>query len=322
MNIVQDYIDYVMKSYRNLLLLLLKNQYPRKIIDLFLKEYLEVRYCGKKTEIVLDDQEIRINTALEKVQESQIGKIKPGDLEEIYNAFQWIEYIDEVTNNNCLEQVTKTHTEEEKQAIVELSKQIKKKRKEYLALFDSNKFHLETDSLGNRKGMELVSITHTVTVSKLYSEYAIEKAFNEGVINEDKLFVEYCLVAAKILKKTIAMEKVGHYIIDFTPTLFKKNKKLHRLIEIINHPLVLEHTSIKIQYSDFLKYKEDYENLIRRGVQLSVVLDDHFECDDAHLEQLVIFERVLIDMKYQNYDYIKEHKGKIQALLLDVTLTI
>ena len=132
MNIVQDYIDYVMKSYRNLLLLLLKNQYPRKIIDLFLKEYLEVRYCGKKTEIVLDDQEIRINTALEKVQESQIGKIKPGDLEEIYNAFQWIEYIDEVTNNNCLEQVTKTHTEEEKQAIVELSKRKEKSILPYL----------------------------------------------------------------------------------------------------------------------------------------------------------------------------------------------
>lgn len=322
MNVVQDYIDYIEKTYRNILSLILKNKYNKKIINQFLNQYIETRYYNRKKDIVLDDLEICINHALEQVQESLVGTVKPDILEKIYQAFQFILYIDGITKDNCLKEIISDYTKEEYEEILSISKNVVKKRKEYLSLFETNQFSISYDQMGFMNQIQLVSLNHHVKISKLYSEYAISKAFNEGIISEDKLFVEYSLVASEILKKQLNCEKIRHYIIDFNVELFKKNKKLHRLIELINNPLILEHTSIKTLYSDFLKYECEYENLIKHGVQISVVLDDIFECDKIHLEQLVIFDRILIDMNYKNYDYIRLHKSEIKSEIIDITLVI
>lgn len=322
MNIVQNYINYIKKTYRNIFSLILKKQYNKKIIDQFLDKYIETRYYNRRTDIVLDDFELCINHALEQVQEKLVGKVKPNTLEKIYQIFQFILYIDGITKDNCLKEIMIEHTKEEVEEIVSISKNIVKKRKEYLTLFETNQFSISYDSMGFMNQIQLVSLNHNVKISKLYSEYAISKAFNEGIISEDKLFVEYSLVASEILKKQLNCEKIRHYIIDFNVELFKKNKKLHRLIELINDPLVLEHISIKTLYSDFLKYESQYEDLIKQGLQISVMLDDIFECDKIHLEQLVIFDRILIDMNYRNYDYIRLHKSEIKSEIIDVTLVI
>ena len=46
----------------------------------------------------------------------------------------------------------------------------------------------------NIKRLENISIDYDIKFPKLYSEYAIDKVFNSGVIGEDKIFIEYYLV--------------------------------------------------------------------------------------------------------------------------------
>ena len=53
-----------------------------------------------------------------------------------------------------------------------------------------------------------------------------------------------------------------------------------------------------------------------------MLLDDAFPCDKVHLEELVIFDKVLIDMKYKCYDYIRNNKKSIKSNVFDITLII
>ena len=67
----------------------------------------------------------------------------------------------------------------------------------------------------NIKRLENISIDYDIKFPKLYSEYAIDKVFNSGVIGEDKIFIEYYLVCSNILKKIIAGDFSFNYLVDF-----------------------------------------------------------------------------------------------------------
>lgn len=321
MNIAQDYIDFIQKKYKKILTIRLGKNYVAKTTTLFLRDYINVRYY-ENIDLRKDDLK---ETILERFDDlkSLLSRSKTNNcLENIIPCFDIIFYIDnvdrEININNCLENLEK----EEKQEILEIIKEVELKRNKYFSLAEDSKFKLEEQTIGIMKKINITSLSYDIKFSKLYSDYAIEKAYNSGIINEDKLYVEYAMVAMKILIAKFNNENIPHYIIEFNTSLLSKNKKLLKLLNIIDNPLIKQHLSIKITYSDYLKYMDGIRELIRKNHYICLIMDNEFICDKPHLEQLVLFNKILIDMKYKCYDYIVKNKKEIKSDVFDVTLII
>lgn len=321
MNIVQDYINYIEKKYKKIISIKLGKNYIAKTTTLFIKEYINVRYYE---DIDLQKDDLK-ETIIERLNDlkSLLSRSKTTNcLENIISCFDIIFYIDNVDRSINVEECLSNLENIDKQEIIDIVKEIEQKREKYFSLLDDNKFKLVEQSIGIIKKIRIISLSYNIKFSKLFSDYAIEKAYNSGIIDEDKLYVEYSMVALKILISRFNNEKIGHYIIEFKTSLLSKNKKLYKLINIIDNPLIKQYTSLKVTYKEYLKYMDNIQEFIKKDFRISIVLDNEFKCDRLHLEQLVIFDKVLIDMDYECYDYIIKNKKDINSQIFDITLII
>lgn len=321
MNIGQNYINYIEKKYKKILSILLGKNYVAKTTLLFLKDYINIRYYE---DIDLEKDDLK-EVVLERLYDlkSLLSRTKTTNcLENIIPCFDVIFYIDNVDKEIDVNDYLKDLENDQKQDVLELMKEIDLKREKYFSLLDDNKFKLDEQLIGIIKKINITSLSYNIKFSKLFSDYAIEKAYNYGIINEDKLYVQYTMVAFEILIAKFNNEKIGHYILEFNTDLLSKNKKLYKLIDIIDNSLIKNYVSIKVLYSDYLKYMDNIQDLIKKGINVSLILDDEFICDKVHLEQLVVFDKVLIDMKYKCYDYVKNNKKSVKSNIFDITLVI
>lgn len=321
MNIAQDYIDFIQKKYKKILAIKLGKNYVAKTTTLFLKDYINVRYYEN-----IDLQQVDLKeTILERLGDLKLllsRSKNTNSLDKIITCFDIIFYLDNVNRDVNINSCLLNLEDQEKQEIIEIFKDVEQKRNKYFSLSEDSKFKLAEQTLGIIKKIKLTSLSYDIKFSKLFSDYAIEKAYNYGIIDEDKLYVEYTMVAMKILMDKFNNENIPHYIIEFNTNLLGKNKKLLKLLNIIDNPLIKEHVSIKISYSDYLKYMDSIQELIKKDFHISIVMDNEFICDKAHLEQLVLFSKILIDMKYKCYDYIVKNKKEIKSDVFDITLII
>lgn len=321
MNIAQDYIDFIQKKYKKILAIKLGKNYVAKTTTLFLKDYINVRYYEN-----IDLQQVDLKeTILERLGDLKLllsRSKNTNSLDKIITCFDIIFYLDNVNRDVNINSCLLNLEDQDKQEIIEIFKEVEQKRNKYFSLSEDSKFKLAEQTLGIIKKIKLTSLSYDIKFSKLFSDYAIEKAYNYGIIDEDKLYVEYTMVAMKILMDKFNNENIPHYIIEFNTNLLVKNKKLLKLLNIIDNPLIKEHVSIKISYSDYLKYMDSIQELIKKDFHISIVMDNEFICDKAHLEQLVLFSKILIDMKYKCYDYIVKNKKEIKSDVFDITLII
>lgn len=322
-NIIEEYIKNLEKNYRYIFSALACNKYDRKLVDYYLQTYLEIRYYSY--------QNLNKETILKKIKKELKNQTLTDDLR-LVNAydtiFEYVLYLEDFNNDINLEKTIITlknqnfikmdniFNEENKLKLNRQTKNFLEKRNEYLKLVDTNTFNLKFNNIN--RNICLTKITHNIRISKLYSTYAVDKVFNEGITNEDKLFVEYALISFKILKDILCFNKIKHYILEFSTDLFEKKQKLSRLLNIIDNQLVKENTSFLFTYEQFIKYKDMIESLIKNNYQVSILLDDSFVCDDIHCQRLIIFKKVLISSKYNCYDYILQNKKIITPQVLEL----
>lgn len=321
MNIVQEYINYIEKKYKKILSLALGTDYIAKTVTMFIKEYINVRYY-EEHDLEIENLHDVIVEKLTDLKELLSSKKSDNCLENIIEVFELIFYIDKVDYSISINEIFKNINLTNQKEIIRIMREVDDKRNKYLQLADNKKFYIELHTLNSSKKIKSVKLKHDVKFSKLYSDYAIEKVYNSGIISEDKLFIEYTHISFLILNDRLSNQEIGHYILEFSDDLLKKEQKLYRVIKVINNELVKSHVSLKVNYSDYLNNKEKIEELIKNGINITAVIDNSFKCDKIHIEELIVFKNIIIDMKYFNYDYIKENKESIRTNVLDATLVI
>ena len=136
-----------------------------------------------------------------------------------------------------------------------------------------------------------------------------------GIVNEDKLIVEYYLSVLQILKDIIKQNFKRKYIVEFAPTLLKKTKKIKSILNIIDNPIIQEKISLKIKYEQFIENKETIYELMREGYKISVVLDNSFEATFKDIEVLKMFQFVIINSNLKKYEEIINNKGDLQNII-------
>lgn len=95
----------------------------------------------------------------------------------------------------------------------------------FLEKLDCDDFVLEFEKCKENQNLYFVTLDHRIRMPRQYSEDAIEKVFNTGLIAEDKLKVEYILISVVAIKDIINGEFKDCYIVELASTLFKKKRQ-------------------------------------------------------------------------------------------------
>lgn len=179
----------------------------------------------------------------------------------------------------------------------ELTKLLKEnltRKLKYLSEFKSDVFTLKYSRTNNPK-VALVDLDYDIKFPVLYSEIAIRKVYNSGIIDEQKLFIEYSLITVKILKEIINNDFVSKYIVDFPYSIFDKKAKKTRLFNLIDNDAIKEKLVIKMDSLQYELNQDTVIEMIQNGYKMAIELNYDFDFNKNNLKRLEIFEYIIVD---------------------------
>lgn len=278
-----------------------------------MEEYISVRYYNNE-ERKFKSLEANLNYYLKeksKVLNSDADEEMSFRIKNTFYLFKYILYFDNVLECESLKEKILEIDEFRNETLClndmlfvdnfyKLVKENELRKAKYLKSFDNEKFILDVFKTNNSKVNKL-KLNNTIKFNKIYSDYSIDKVYNEGIVNEQKIFILYYLSSLLILKNVINGEYDKNYIIDFPISIFDKEQKLNRLINIIDNELVKNNIIIRFKYSDYFLYKEKISIWIKEGFQIAIEIDDKYNYDDSSKIWLDIFKYIIIDKNKQNY---------------------
>ena len=160
------------------------------------------------------------------------------------------------------------------------------------------------------ENLKRISIIHNIKFPSIYSAEAIEKAFTTGVTKEDRLFVEFYLIAIRIILDVIKSDYRKKYFVIIDSSLLSKSQKINRLFEIVNNPIIQDRIIMQINFSDVENQKSTIYDFISQGYKFAVELNDNFIDEKIEAQKLDVFEYIIVSKEY------KSLKGNDKVLLV------
>ncbi len=312
-NVMNEYSKITIKQLNEYMKLILDSKYNKSICDEFTNVYINIRYNGlleARRGITVRNT---LLVSLKEKKDSLLEKMpdKQKNIEYTYLFFDDCAYFDTAEKNENLENqvenimnyrseyLEKDETEEEKRNFkIELKKIIKeniKEKDDFLNKFNTNEFQLKVKNYNDN--VQKVELEYNIKFSMIYSMEAIEKAFNTGLINEDKVFVQYYMLAAKVIRDIEDSNYRKEYVVDIQNEFFEKEQKIERLLEIINNPILQDRIIIRVNYEISKKYRKEIYEMISKGYKIAVKIDETFENDIAEIQRLAVYKYIIIDEK-------------------------
>ena len=316
-NISNDYVNFVKKSITNYTKIIMEKNFNKEIFDTLLNTYINTRYYNYY-DSKYKNYSLNINYYLkdEVLKLMQTDNQKYNELtKKTYLIFKYIIYFDNVLEYNSLDKIVddiiefriknfELYSESFAKEFTSVVKEDNKRKKTYLEALKNDKLIL-TSTKTNKSNVYFANLLPTMTFPKIYSDYSINKVYNEGIINEDKLFITYHLVNKELLLNAIKGIYDIKYIVDFPLSILEKKDKTTRLLNTINSEVTRDNVIMNITYSNYLNNKESIESMIKDGYKFSVILDDKYDYQEKSKIWLSIFSYIILD-KDTPFDYEKE----------------
>lgn len=328
-NIMNEYIELTKKQINEYMKIVFGERFDQNYCDLFTERYLNIRYFNYYENEFHETMRRKILEHLKKVGEDiVINNIEHRELIETMRVFfYYVLYFDDVVYYKDLRQkigqiakvrkrVFNIENYDFEEKLYQKMTQIMEEKEELLGRFDSDNFYIKLSKYPNKLSVYRVNLKfNNINFPPEYSDFAINKAFQIGLVNEDKLVVEYYLVVQQILKDIVKLNFKKKYVLEFAETLLKKPKKIKGLLNIINNEAVQDKISLKIRYEYFLKEKDTVFELMRQGYKITVILDNSFEPSFKNMESLQMFEFVIINRNLKKYEEIMNNKESLHNII-------
>lgn len=329
-NIMDKYIEITKRQILIYLKLIFESSYNKGYNDVYIDKYINSRYYN-----FFDDESNTIRkivlNELKKTQEYIISNnFKDKELiEQIYIFFCYFLYFDNVVYCKDLKskisqiaklrkRILKRDDDEFEANLYKEMQSINYEKDDLLTKFENDEFYLKTTNYKNVKNIYRVNIKHRIKFPMEYSQIAIDKVFNMGIINEDKLTIEYYLITIQIIKDIIRQNFKKQYIVEFAETLFTKPKKTRGLLNIIDNAAIQDKISLKIRHEYYIENKEKIYELMREGFRFSILLDNSFEVNYKNIENLKMFKYILLNSNSRNYKQIMKFNEEINNNIIEI----
>jgi len=294
-NIVKDYLEYDRQNLKNYISIVTDKKLNNNICDMIIDTYINIRYfntyaCVKKN--LIDNIEYYV---IENFKKDFIDKNAKKNIMLILDALIILRYIvlfekygenDEARDGLLqYEEKVQEKYQDTKILVSGIIKDIKAnyhKKRRFLKELLSVDFSVDKKNT-NIKNVFDVILENNVNIPDLFSDIAVNRVYNTGTINEDKMLVYYTLLSREILLDMINYEYDNKYLISFPETLIDRESKLDNLFKIFNIDYLKERIIMEITYHDYLEKKDEYDDLIHKGYSFAVIIDDEVK------DNLVLF---------------------------------
>ena len=327
-NLANKYIELTKKEIISYLKLVFGNKFVKKYSDMYIKKYIEIRYYNfydydtsrtLRKKILDNLRDLAEELCIDHIEDREI-------IDQMCVFFYYILYFDNVSRVKSIEQtiekiyklrkrVLEKEEEEFKKELYNIVKEYKKEKEQLLDRFNQEEFFIKLTNYPKKLNIYRVNLKYNIKFPLVYSEFAINKAFNIGLINEDKLLIEYYLVANRVLKDVLKQNFTREYILEFTDKLLDKPNKLKNLLNIIDNNAIKDKVSIKLKYETFIENKEKIYELMRNGYKITIILDNSFKPDYKNIESLATFKYVIINRDLKKYKEIISYKKRIKNII-------
>ena len=327
-NIINEYIKIVKKQINEYMKLVFDNKFKKKYCDSYTEKYIKVRYYNFYEDDFNEKMRTRILDNLKKEQENLcIDNIEDREvIEQMCIFFYYVLYFDKVIQSRdikkTIEKISKLRKrvlniedEEFNKLVYNTMKEFEKEKEKLVERFETDDFKLKITNYPDELNVYRVNLKYNFNFPLVYSEFAINKAFNIGIISEDKLAIEFYLISIEVLKDVLKQNFKKKYILEFAPSLFEKPKKLKSILNILNNPILQEKVSIKLRYEQFLNHKDIVYELLREGFRITAILDSSFTIDYKNIEDLKMFKYIIINSKLDCYNEIKRNKKNLNNVI-------
>lgn len=326
-NIMNEYIELAKKQINEYMKIIFEQEFNQNYCDIFTERYINIRYFNYYENDIYESTRRKVLDHLKQVgEELIINNINDREIIELIRIFfYYVLYFDNVVYykdlGNKIQQIAKVKKKRigrdlNEEELYQKMQDYMKQKEELLQQFFSDEFYIKLTKYPNKSNIHRVNLKfNNIKFPLEYSEFAINKAFQMGIVNEDRLIVEYYLTVLQILKDIVKQNFKRKYIVEFAATLLKKPKKIKSILNIINNSAVQDKISLKIKYEEFFKNKQEIYDLMRDGYKITVILDNSFETNFKDIESLQMFEFVIINQGLKYYDEFMNNKGNLRNII-------
>ncbi len=182
--------------------------------------------------------------------------------------------------------------------------QIQKKYDDTLIYFlkklETNMFNLKFNKLNNKKDMYGLELEHNISFNKVYSDYAIDKTYSEGIVAEDKMAVLLNILSVQLIKDMVESNFNKKYILYIPKTLYTKEKKFEKILKLIDDKYAKENILILLTFEDLLLNKQFLKKVKKMGYKFALVFNKETEIKEKNRGDLYIADYVFINKKIPN----------------------
>ena len=293
------------------------------IKEAFLKTYIDAKYynyCGdvntsydnknmlQKLDKIIDLETVKLirdyNGSDTKYTE-KAGKFniifKIINYVEKYSSIQDLKEKREKYKNKLLEHLDQEYFTSEDfmkmvNKIIQIQKTYYNQLQEAMEKMKTNLFHLKYSKIVNQK-IYGVKMSHNLSFSKVYSDYIIEKTYNEGIIAEDKLEVLLNLLMVRLVKDMYRGNFSNKYLFHLPNELYDKSNKLDDIYNLIDDEYAKQSIITLVDYQDIKGNKTVMKSLIKQGYHFAVYLGDMEEIKESDLDFMYMMEYLFISIK-------------------------
>ena len=308
-NIVKEYIDYDKKFLREYIDIITEKKLNAKICDMIIDTYVNVRYFDMY-EHIKDYPIYNVEHYITENFNKQFSdKNKKKNIPLVLDSMIVLRYVflyeryhkdkKSAKKLEFYEDKIKNKYDSSKIVVSNLIKMIKDnihKKEKFMSGLLSNDFYVTKIETNNKYVYDL-SFDNNVKIPDLFSDIAIDRVYNSGIIYEDRMTVFYLLTIREVLDDMINYRNEIKYLVDFPDSLIGKRNKLSALLKLIDLDYLKERMILKVLYSEYLEKKEEYDKLIHDGYSLAVIIDIDLKNSVVLLR---IFTYIIInDSKYE-----------------------
>lgn len=349
-NLFVEYVETSRKRIYKYIKLIFKKEYDQEIAEIYIDNYINARYYNlsyKETSRVFY---LRIKEVLLKVMQDLLAKNekekertkdyvnyrrKEKIITNMFTVFDYIFFFDKVRDIENMkkiktidEVIDKLYQKREneylinervstKQEFTDLVKSDMESSEEYLnKYFTDPIFELGIKKIPNQNTVYNIELISNVTIPMIYSQTAIEMAFNSELISEDRLLPEYALLSLFITRDVVESNFKDQYIVEFTLSLLKKKQKLKNVLELINDPALQDKINLKVPYEDLEKNKKAIFELMKEGYKFAIELDNSLK-DASEIDKLGMFSYIIVPKKVRLYKEIMRRNKKSKQIIFE-----
>ena len=314
MSIMDEYVKLIKRDISECIKLMFEKKATKQISDAYLETYINARYYNINPNKESNTFRTNILEEMLNTKDKLLAEhpAKEDVIENVFRFYNHIFYFDNVVKVKDFKktiddvcswkaEISKTDDKDFRKNLTKIIHDGTKEANDLLSRFDSAEFYLSFANYLGINNLQRATLKYDIKFPRIYSSWALDKAFTTGAIGEDRFFVEFNLIAVQCMRDIIKGNFAKRYIVDFaTGELFEKEQKKNRLLKIIDSSALQDKIALKLNYKDYKENKNDIENMIRSGFKFAIVLDETFTAGLEEIGKLNMFE-FIITKKEVNY---------------------